>query len=147
MVAALFALHPINVENVAWVSELKTMLSAIFFFMALGRIPLVYSATLAVPHGGGGFLFICGLLAKPQIITFPFVLLLWDYWPLCRMFPLTGDHDGTGIDKATPKPTVRALINEKYWLFAIAAADAVVTVFAGKTKPRYSNGLIHYRSG
>ena len=154
MVAALFALHPINVENVAWVSELKTMLSAIFFFMALGAYRWYTQQLSPFRMAVVGFLFICGLLAKPQIITFPFVLLLWDYWPLCRMFPLTGDHDGTGIDKATPKPTVRALINEKYWLFAIAAADAVVTVFAeNKTSVqqwpyslsiRVGNGILSY---
>jgi len=86
MVAALFALHPINVENVAWISELKTMLSSLFFFLALGAYrwyaekPKLGRMAIIV------FLFGLGLLARPQVITLPIVLLLWDYWPLGRMF-------------------------------------------------------------
>ena len=75
-----------NVESVAWVAELKTMLSMIFFLLALG----VYRWYAREPRVGRYLavagLFALGLMAKPQVITLPFVLLLWDYWPLRRMF-------------------------------------------------------------
>src|SRR5208282_2884117 len=107
-VAALFALHPINVESVAWISERKNVLSMFFFLLALGAYrwyALKPRVDRGVPHTShrqweGGkigrylvvvVLFALGLMAKPQVITFPCVLLLWDYWPLQRMFPPTRD--------------------------------------------------------
>ena len=85
LVAALFALHPINVESVAWVAERKNLLSMTFFLLALGawrwyaRKPRRYvTPPLRLSIA-------LGLMAKPQVITFPFVLLLWDYWPLHRV--------------------------------------------------------------
>ncbi len=88
MVAALFAIHPMNVEPVVWVAELKTMLSMTFFLLALAA----YGWYARAPRYDRRYallalLFGMGLAAKPQIITLPFVLLLWDYWPLQRMFP------------------------------------------------------------
>jgi tetratricopeptide (TPR) repeat protein len=85
LVAALFALHPLNVESVAWVAERKNVLSTLFFLLALGaygwysRNPNVkrYLALVA--------LFVLGLAAKPMVITLPFVLLLLDFWPLKRI--------------------------------------------------------------
>ena len=131
MVAALFALHPINVENVAWISELKTMLSTLFFFLAIGvyrwyafRPKLRRMAVVA-------FLFGMGLLAKPQVITLPFVLLLWDYWPLCRMFRGRLDTSQLGTRAALPPPrSFLALLIEKIPLFVIAAVNAVITMIA-----------------
>ena len=83
-VAALFAVHPINVESVAWVAERKNVLCTLFFFLAL----LAYSWYAENPHWkrylAGVALFTAGLAAKPMVITLPFVLLLWDYWPLGR---------------------------------------------------------------
>ena len=95
MVAALFALHPINVESVAWIGERKNLLSMFFFLLALEAYRWYDSA----PQASGmdahktrnrryllvAFLFALGLMSKPQVITFPFVLLLWDYWPLGRI--------------------------------------------------------------
>ena len=85
MVAAFFALHPINVESVAWIAERKNLLSMMFFLLALGA----YTWYARRP-GSSRYLVVTafyalGLMAKPQVITFPFVLLLWDYWPLKRM--------------------------------------------------------------
>jgi len=95
MVAALFALHPINVESVAWVAERKNLLSMFFFLLALGAYRWYATAADsddAKLHGSRGLsfllvavLFALGLMSKPQVITFPFVLLLWDYWPLGRI--------------------------------------------------------------
>src|SRR5262249_24752266 len=83
-VGCLFALHPINVESVAWVSERKNLLSMMFLLLAM----IAYTAYLrkgAVWRYGLTVLFFAlGLSAKPQVITLPFLLLLWDYWPLKR---------------------------------------------------------------
>jgi protein O-mannosyl-transferase len=143
MVAALFALHPINVESVAWISERKNVLSMFFFLLALGAYRwyaqgLPQPRVPGVPHPSqhrlearniGRYLvvvllFALGLMAKPQVVTFPFVLLLWDYWPLQRMF---APKDGSS---ALPARSLAWLIVEKLPLFALSAASAVLTVKA-----------------
>src|ERR1035437_3241100 len=103
MVAALFALHPINVESVAWIAERKNPLSMLFFLLALGAYRWYARDPRFGRYAAVAFLYAFGLLAKPQVITFPFVLLLWDYWPLYRMFPSSQDsHSGT----ATLRPWI-----------------------------------------
>ena len=165
MVAALFALHPINVQSVAWVAERKNLLSMTFFLLALGayrwyaesvipsaEVAVANEASRACPELAEGdpyaaralpkvgvprfaaqsrgrslgmtthigrylvvmLLFAFGLMAKPQIITLPLVLLLWDYWPLQRM----------------TAGNVSRLIWEKLPLFALAAASAWITLLA-----------------
>lgn len=97
MVAALFALHPVNVESVAWIAERKNLLSMFFFLLALEAYRR-YVGTLIPTHPKRRdewgtrlryllvvVLFALGLMSKPQVITLPFVLLLWDYWPLQRI--------------------------------------------------------------
>ncbi len=85
MVAALFALHPINVESVVWISERKNLLSMFFFLLALGAYRWYARKPRIGPYGVVAVLFALGLMAKPLVITLPFVLLLWDYWPLGRL--------------------------------------------------------------
>ena len=82
MVAALFALHPVNVESVVWIAERKNLLSMLFFLLALGAYRWYVSKPRIGRYAVVALLFALGLMAKPQVITFPFVLLLWDYWPL-----------------------------------------------------------------
>ncbi len=82
MVAALFCLHPLHVESVAWVSERKDVLSGLFFGLTLW-------AYAAYVEGAAGYAlvaaaFALGLLSKPMLVTLPLVLLLLDYWPLKR---------------------------------------------------------------
>ena len=83
--AALFAIHPLHVESVAWVAERKDVLSGLFFMLTLAaytgyvRRPFSLSRYLLVT-----VLFALGLMAKPMLVTLPFVLLLLDYWPLGR---------------------------------------------------------------
>ena len=83
-VAALFALHPLHVESVAWVAERKDVLSTFFWMLTM------WSYVRYVEHPGGIrylvvlLFFVLGLMAKPMLVTLPFVLLLLDYWPLCR---------------------------------------------------------------
>jgi protein O-mannosyl-transferase len=130
MVAALFALHPVNVESVAWVAERKTLLSAMFFLLALG-VYRWYAQNLR----GARFavltaLFAAGLMAKAQIITLPFVLLLWDLWPLRRWEPPSaGARDQSHESQVWPF-SFQALVREKIPLFLITGAGAIVTMYA-----------------
>jgi tetratricopeptide (TPR) repeat protein len=126
MVAALFAVHPINVESVVWISERKTLLSMAFFLLALGAYHWYVSKPKVGRYAAVALLFALGLMAKPQIITFPFVLLLWDYWPLRRM----SVRKAPATDSSFPQKSFRALVEEKLPLFGIAAASAVMTMKA-----------------
>jgi tetratricopeptide (TPR) repeat protein len=92
MVAALFALHPLHVESVAWVAERKDVLSTFFLLLTLGA----YRRYTLNP---GGFayvkvllLFMLGLMAKPMLVTLPLVLLILDFWPLDRLTRQNGDE-------------------------------------------------------
>jgi len=84
-VAALFAIHPLRVESVAWIAERKDVLSGVFFMLTL----LAYVYYVRSPRVGRylvvAFLVACGLMSKPMLVTLPFVLLLFDYWPLDRI--------------------------------------------------------------
>ncbi len=139
VVAALLAVHPLNVESVAWISERKTMLSMVFFLLALGayrwyaREPRVRRYLLVA------FLFALGLMAKPQVITLPAVLLLWDYWPLRRMFASVREADlGTATQAAIPPRSFIWLVLEKAPLGVLCAASAYVTMKAqGIGRPRH----------
>jgi tetratricopeptide (TPR) repeat protein len=84
-VAALFALHPLHVESVAWVSARKDVLSAFFGFAALGAYGSYARRGGTARYLLTAMLLGCGLLSKPMLVTFPFVFLLWDYWPLGRL--------------------------------------------------------------
>ncbi len=131
MVAALFAVHPINVESVVWISERKTLLSMMFFLLALGAYRWYAANPKLVRYCTVAFLFALGLMAKPQIITLPFVLLLWDYWPLRRMtLSFAKTAEASGAPSLFPQKSLRALIEEKLPLLGIAAASAVMTMKA-----------------
>jgi tetratricopeptide (TPR) repeat protein len=136
LVAALFALHPLHVESVAWISERKDLLSAWFFFLTLwaygeytgvrnahaaqrppGKVRAWYLAALA--------LFGLGLASKPMLVTTPFVLLLLDFWPL-RRFP------SADAPTPTPQPTLKLLLLEKTPFLTLAIASSLITVFAQK---------------
>jgi tetratricopeptide (TPR) repeat protein len=126
LVAALFASHPVNVESVAWAAERKNVLSMFFFLLAM------WAYGRYARRGGVGryatvaLCFVLGLMAKPQVITLPFVLLLWDYWPLQRMF---AKADSARVDGRS----LTFLVAEKVPLFAVALAGAVVTMAAQRS--------------
>ncbi len=126
LAAALFALHPLNVECVAWVAERKSLLCGFFFFLALG----VYGWYTARPSLGRFMALILafafGLAAKPMVITLPFVLLLLDYWPLRR-----AAHWSSGT--AVPARSAGQLILEKVPLLALSGASAAITVAAQRS--------------
>src|SRR5438876_11679861 len=83
-VTALFAIHPLQVESVAWIAERKDVLSAVFFFLSLGAYVRYARARAFGRYLSMSILFACGLMSKPMLVTTPVVLLLLDYWPLNR---------------------------------------------------------------
>jgi tetratricopeptide (TPR) repeat protein len=131
LAAALFALHPVNVESVAWAAERKNVLSMFFFLIGLwayGRYARRGGiGRYAVVAGS----FVLGLMAKPQVITFPCVLLLWDYWPLGRMF--AGKSGDEGEFEGRQGKSLGFLIAEKLPLFAIAVAGSILTVMGQRS--------------
>jgi len=134
MVAALFALHPVNVESVAWISERKNILSALFFLLALGAYRWYAAKPRIARYLGVMVLYALGLMSKPQIITFPFILLLWDYWPLRRMFSNEDStRDGLEAVETIPARSLAFLVLEKVPLLLLSTASAVITLQAQNT--------------
>ncbi len=125
-VAAIFAVHPVNVESVAWAAELKTVLSMLFFLLAMMAYTWYAQQPSNRRYGTVAVLFALGLMAKPQIVTFPFVLLLWDYWPLQRFGSRSNDEADTRFARAS----FSRLVLEKIPLLMLAAADVVLTMRA-----------------
>ena len=126
MVAALFALHPINVESVAWISERKNVLSMFFFLLALAAYGWYARRPSATRYLTVTAAFALGLMTKPQVVTFPFALLLLDYWPLCR---IDGRRFEKRLQKASgPTAPLWKLVAEKIPWFAMSAASAVITM-------------------
>jgi len=144
IVAALFAIHPLNVESVAWVAERKNVLSTFFWMLTM----LCYVWYVKQP-GWKRYLpvFICfalGLMSKPMLVTLPFVLLLMDYWPLDR-----GQINGRREDRSektivsAKKSKISFLILEKVPLFILAAINIVLTLYASQQKGAIA-GLEHF---
>lgn len=127
VVAALFALHPINVESVAWASERKNVLSMLFFLLALYAYGLYARQPKLHRYFAVTGFFVLALLSKPQVITFPFLLLLWDYWPLRRIG--ASSRNSTDLRGDLTRSYSR-LIAEKLPLFLLSAASAVITLKA-----------------
>jgi Flp pilus assembly protein TadD len=114
-VAAVFAIHPLRVESVAWIAERKDVLSGVFFMLTLlaylsyVRLPRIRRYLVVV------FVFACGLMSKPMLVTLPFVLLLLDYWPLDRI-----------------KEQVWKRVLEKIPLIALSVVSSIATFLAQK---------------
>jgi protein O-mannosyl-transferase len=117
VVAGLFAVHPLNVESVAWVSERKTVLCTFFLLLALAAYGWYVKRPRASRYLLVALLFALGLMAKPMVITLPFLLLLVDFWPLQRF----------------PQTPISRLVLEKIPLLALSAASAVITLYAQRT--------------
>lgn len=166
MVAALFALHPINVESVAWIAERKNLLSMFFLLLTLAsyqwyaRRPRVGAYVMVV------ILFALALMSKPQVVTLPFLLLLWDYWPLERIatrhspfaFRQTSTADrfdemqlaerseqaSSEERQANGEERFLWLVVEKLPLFALSAACALLTMEAQRAGGAMGGALQSY---
>jgi hypothetical protein len=139
-VAALFALHPLHVESVAWVSERKDVLSTFFWMLTMWAYVSYAKKPNAVKYLSAIVFFALGLMSKSMLVTLPLILLLLDYWPLERF----------------GKRTVFYLIREKIPFFILSAASAVITIVimnraghvadVGALTPKYriANVLVSY---
>ena len=151
-IAALFALHPLHVESVAWVSERKDVLSTFFWILSM------WAYVRYVRHSNKKqyllliLFFTMGLMSKPMLVTLPFVLLLLDFWPLSRL-----QSAAKGYYNLSYK-TLVGLVWEKLPLFALSAISCIVTFFVQqhggtvrslKAVPldlRFANALFSYLS-
>src|SRR5438876_5712359 len=157
LVAAVFAVHPLRVESVAWVSERKDVLSGVFFVLTLwayaryarGNAPSSFWYITVV------VLFALGLMCKPTLVTVPFVLLLLDYWPLGRTQRSSSRaRPNMATQEQQRRDTWPRLVVDKLPLFVLSAASCVATLLAQKQaldlslKPpleeRVGNALISY---
>jgi protein O-mannosyl-transferase len=163
LIAMLFAAHPLRVESVTWVAERKDVMSAFFWILSLW-------AYISYVEGGGikryltvVFFFILGLMAKPMIVTLPFILLLLDYWPLGRFqlrsfLSLANSQPKQLRDLKGSNSTVPHLLLEKIPFFILSVLFSFLTLFAagsgGAVKSiqfypitmRVSNALVSYVS-
>ena len=127
LVAALFAVHPLHVESVAWIAERKDVLSGVFWMLTLWA----YMDYVRIP-GGARYaalvvFFALGLMSKPTLVTLPLVLLLLDIWPLGRT-GMAHATSGSGASRQpAPKVAVDRLVVEKIPLFALSIACGIVT--------------------
>jgi tetratricopeptide (TPR) repeat protein len=149
MVAALFSLHPLHVESVAWASERKDTLSTFFGLLCLVAYVRYAKAPSIGRYAWTAITLALGLLAKPMLVTWPFAMLLIDYWPLRRF---SGEHTRPRVSFAAPSPRIERrpaigeganrstrgacapqiarLVAEKIPLFILVSASAVLTLIA-----------------
>jgi Flp pilus assembly protein TadD len=141
LVAALWSLHPLQVDSVAWVSERKNLLSTLF-----GLLTMLAYMRYAEKPGGARYLLVflglaMGLMCKPVLVTFPCVLLLLDFWPLRRVQPLRRAAEAREPNSETaprreavrptfPPVSLRRAVLEKVPLLALAALSSVLTIAA-----------------
>ena len=146
-VAALFALHPLHVESVAWVAERKDVLSTFFWMLTMWAYVSYVTRSGSMRYFTLLLCFALGLMAKPMLVTLPFVLLLLDYWPLRRLewkkrsqeAVKPSQQDSQKRNSATPPvgatvqpavsqwPLIRPLLTEKIPLFVMAVLSSIVT--------------------
>jgi len=119
VLASLFGLHPLHVESVAWVAERKDVLSALFWLLTMLAYSRYASRRNKPAYALALILFALGLMAKPMLVTLPFVLVLWDIWPLRRYSPISGEGERLSL-----------LLLEKVPFFILAAASCVITYYA-----------------
>jgi tetratricopeptide (TPR) repeat protein len=142
IVSTVFAIHPLRVESVAWIAERKDVLSAVFFMLTLIAYARYVRRPTVARYVAMSILFALGLLAKPMLVTLPFVLLLIDYWPLRRMQSANDKgqrtdafanaparHGGERSEHRNQWSVVRGLVIEKIPLFVLSAAACAVALF------------------
>ena len=138
-VAAVFAIHPLRVESVAWLAERKDVLSGLFFMLTLGAY-IYYASRPWSParYGLVVLLFALGLMCKPMLVTLPLVLLLLDYWPLNR---LQSNAGAKPVIRLAHRQIPRRVILEKLPLVGLAIASCAITIYA-QTRVIQSSGQL-----
>jgi tetratricopeptide (TPR) repeat protein len=143
-VAAVFAIHPLHVESVAWVSERKDVLSAVFFMLTLGAYAHYARAPSVRRYLAVAFVFALGLMSKPMLVTLPFVLLLLDYWPLGRIQKSQVRSQKSKVGSRWS--VVGRLLMEKMPLLALSAPSCAATLLVQRygtlLVQRYGAGVI-----
>jgi len=150
-VAALFALHPLRVESVGWVSERKDVISTFFWMLTMWSYIWYVENQKVNRYFFVILFFTLGLMAKPMLVTLPFVLLLLDYWPLCRF---EFRQSGNAVGDSAQKRSGFCLVREKIPLFVLVAAASVVTLMVESVSSleqyplnvRVANALVSYVS-
>jgi protein O-mannosyl-transferase len=168
-VAALFAIHPLNVESVAWIAERKNVLSTMFFLLAIWAYVRYARAPNWKRYLAVATLFALGLMSKPMLVTFPFLLLLLDFWPLGRwnrrapsslaydrLYDANELDPGPGPVDPKRRRSARYLVLEKAPLALLSVASCLLTLraqwFDSAVAPqavipagsRISNALVSY---
>jgi tetratricopeptide (TPR) repeat protein len=156
-VAAVFAIHPLRVESVAWIAERKDVLSGVFFMLTLGAYVRYVREPSGIHYLVVASVFALGLMAKPMLVTLPLVLLLLDYWPLDRFSYISSTKSKFKTGTAhwrSQRSIVTRLMLEKVPLLALSAASSVITLFAQRRAGvstgflalswRISNALVSY---
>jgi tetratricopeptide (TPR) repeat protein len=143
-VSAVFAVHPLHVESVAWIAERKDVLSAFFFMLTLVAYLYYTRSTSVGRYLTVALAVVLGLMSKPMLVTLPFVLLLLDYWPLGRF----------KARRSNTRRRVLQLVLEKIPLIALSAVSSIVTFLAQRgaigwteqlpVSARISNALVAY---
>lgn len=127
LVAALFALHPLRVESVAWVAQRKDVLSTLFWLLTMWGYVIYAQRPRLSRYLLTMLFFAFGLMAKPMLVTLPFVMLLMDFWPLGR---LRGRQQNQEIHPNARQSSLGRLILEKVPFLALAAASSFATLLA-----------------
>jgi tetratricopeptide (TPR) repeat protein len=148
LVAALFALHPLHVESVAWASERKDTLSTFFGLLCLIAYTRYAKAPSTSRYAWVAITLALGLLAKPMLVTWPFVMLLLDYWPLGRLVDPMAKERRRSASHREAATGIATLVREKIPLFILVAASAVITFLAqsqGGAVPTFTDAPIALR--
>ena len=129
LVAALFAIHPFNVESVAWIAERKNVLSTFFFLLTIGAYGWYALKPDVKRYLAVAALFVLGVASKAMVVTLPCALLLLDFWPLRRIQGLSTEENALPV----PQMSISRLVLEKLPLLALSAATSAVTMFAQRS--------------
>jgi protein O-mannosyl-transferase len=132
LVAALFAVHPLHVESVAWVSERKDVLSAVFFFLMLDAYGRYARAACITRYLAVTAFFAAGLMSKPMLVSAPIVLLLLDYWPLRRFTQFSTSGKTKISERDKQRHIMRRLLLEKIPLLVLSGGACIITFILQK---------------
>ncbi len=145
VVAALFAVHPLNVESVAWIAERKNVLSTTFWILSMASYAAYARRGGVLRYLGTALLLAAGLLSKPMLVTLPLVFMLLDYWPLRRI-----PWGPTDPHQATPSCAPRSfgfLVLEKLPLLALSLASSWMTLQVQRSTVRASEAIEWWQRG